>query len=618
MRRILLCLAILIVGLALASSIGLQAQTVAQTKEVAVTIDDLPLNGPQSDAGRLRAMTDRILAAINKHQIPVVGFVNESQLQVQGETDARIAILKAWSDGGVELGNHTFSHLGFKDASLADYEDDFIRGEAVTRRLLKQKGQKVRYFRHPYLQMGPTREIEQAFENFIAERGYKAAPVTVDVLDWMINSAYSNARTRGDSQMMKTVSEEYLKFAERRFDFSEQSATDLFGHPIKHILLLHANELTADNLDGLAAMLRNKGYKFVTLEEALKDPVYRAPDKYIATSDWLSHWAFSKGKKLAPPMPPDFIQKSYQDNQRNAAAARNSGRAQAPGQDKWVDYASADYDILPNITYSIANNTELKLDLYLPRSRSAPNPTLMLFHGGGWVDGQKERNVFQLLPYLSMGWAVINVEYRLARNSPAPAAVEDCRCALRWVAYHAKEYSLDTSKIVLTGTSAGGHLSLITGMLPAQSIFDRQCPTDSNKRWREGTEPKTNVAAIINWYGITDVAELIDGPNAKHYAMEWFGSMGHREELARQLSPISYVRAGLPPILTIHGDQDDIAPYNQAVKLHAALDKAGSPNQLVTLRGRKHGGFNRQDLVDSFVVIREFLRKHNILNVEKP
>ena len=99
--------------------------------------------------------------------------------------------------------------------------------------------------------------------------------------------------------------------------------------------------------------------------------------------------------------------------------------------------------------------------------------------------------------------------------------------------------------------------------------------------------------------------------------MEWFGSMNNREELARQLSPISYVRAGLPPILTIHGDQDDIAPYNQAVRLHAALDKAGAPNQLITLRGRKHGGFNRQDLVNSYAVIREFLRKHNLLNAEQ-
>ena len=98
--------------------------------------------------------------------------------------------------------------------------------------------------------------------------------------------------------------------------------------------------------------------------------------------------------------------------------------------------------------------------------------------------------------------------------------------------------------------------------------------------------------------------------------MEWFGSMSNREDLARQLSPISYIHPGLPPILTIHGDQDDIVPYNQAVRLHTALDKAGVPNQLVTLHGRKHGGFNRQELVNSYAVIRDFLRKHNILRTD--
>src|SRR5262249_30219730 len=160
-------------------------------------------------------------------------------------------------------------------------------------------------------------------------------------------SAYAAARTQGDGEMMKRVSEEYIKFAGRRFDFGEQAANDLFGRPIKHILLLHANELVADNLDGLATMLESKGYRFISLEQALKDPVYQAPDKYLATSDWLSHWVFSKGKKLSPPMPPDFLQKPYTDNQNRPAAAQSSGQAQAPGHDKWVDFASADYDILP-------------------------------------------------------------------------------------------------------------------------------------------------------------------------------------------------------------------------------------------------------------------------------
>lgn len=293
-----------------------------------------------------------------------------------------------------------------------------------------------------------------------------------------------------------------------------------------------------------------------------------------------------------------------------------AGQAQHPDRETWPDYASGDYDIQPNVTYAIANNSELKLDLYLPKDRSAPKPTLILFHGGGWVDGQKEKNVLQLLPYLSMNWVVVNVEYRLARNSPAPAAVEDCRCALRWVVDHARDYNVDASKIVLTGGSAGGHLALITGMLPAGNVFDRQCPTASSTRWNQGSEPQLKVAAIVNWYGIADVEELVDGPNAKHYAMEWLGSRPNRAELARQLSPVSYVRAGLPPIISIHGDQDDIAPYSHVVRLHAALDKAGVPNQLVTIKGRKHDGFNRQELVSGYAAIKEFLRKNNVLKSE--
>jgi Esterase/lipase len=279
----------------------------------------------------------------------------------------------------------------------------------------------------------------------------------------------------------------------------------------------------------------------------------------------------------------------------------------------WTDRAATEYEITPNITYAVANNTELKLDLYLPKKRDLSTPTLVFFHGGGWVAGQKESNVMWLLPYLSMGWTVLNVEYRLARNSPAPAAVEDCRCAMRWFAYHAKDYNLDASKTVLTGTSAGGHLALITAMLPPQSPFDRQCATDTTTRWSESSEPQWKAAAVVNWWGITDVADLLDGANAKHYAIEWFGSMSSRTELARQLSPVTYVRAGVPPVITFHGDQDDVVPFSQAVALHAALDKANVPNQLNPVKGRKHGGFSGDELVASFAKIREFLIKNQIL-----
>ncbi len=255
---------------------------------------------------------------------------------------------------------------------------------------------------------------------------------------------------------------------------------------------------------------------------------------------------------------------------------------------------------MPNITYATANNTEMKLDLYLPQKPAGPTPVVVYFHGGGWVEGRKERNTLYLLPYLSMGWAAVNVEYRLARNALAPAAVEDCRCALRFITLHCKEYNLDSTRIVLTGSSAGGHLALIAGMLPDGSLFDRQCPSAESHRWKDGIEPELKIAAIINWYGISDVKDVLLEPNAKHYAIEWFGSLGHREQLAQQVSPLTYVRAGLPAIITIHGDADPIVPYAQAVSLHAALAKAGVPNQLVTIRGGGHGGFSRQDIVNSY------------------
>ncbi|HXI89599.1 MAG TPA: alpha/beta hydrolase [Blastocatellia bacterium] len=260
------------------------------------------------------------------------------------------------------------------------------------------------------------------------------------------------------------------------------------------------------------------------------------------------------------------------------------------------------YRIVSNVTYLTANNWEAKLDVYVPREAGAPNPTVIYIHGGGWVGGAKETSWLQLVPYLEAGWSVVNVEYRLARVSLAPAAVEDCRCALRWVIRNARQYNFDTSKLVVTGHSAGGHLSLTTGMLPASAGLDRECP---------GNE-ELKVAAIVNWFGISDVVDLLDGPNMKEYAVAWLSSMPNREEVARRVSPLTYVRAGLPPIITIHGDADPTVPYTHAVRLQEALNKAGVPNQLVTIPGGKHGGFSHDETLRAYSAIRDFLSKHNL------
>jgi peptidoglycan-N-acetylglucosamine deacetylase len=289
------------------------------SKEIAVTIDDLPLNGSRFDLVRLQTMTTRLLAEIRSHQVPVVGFVNESLLYVPNETDARIALLDQWAAAGVELGNHTFGHVGFRDTPLLEYEDDFVRGETVTKAIMKKRGQMPQYFRHPFLQMGPTRAEEESFERFIAARGYRIAPVTIDIMDWMFRVAYADARTRGDDTLMKKVTGEYLKFAGVKIDYCESMSRELFGRSIKHILLLHANELNADNFGQLVKLLKERGYRFITLKEALTDPVYQFPDKYRATSNWLNHWSSSKGKEFTAPAPPEFIQKIYADSLKPAS-----------------------------------------------------------------------------------------------------------------------------------------------------------------------------------------------------------------------------------------------------------------------------------------------------------
>lgn len=269
------------------------------------------------------------------------------------------------------------------------------------------------------------------------------------------------------------------------------------------------------------------------------------------------------------------------------------------------------YEVIPNITYLVANNSELKLDVYR-RKTSSLTPTVIYIHGGGWVAGNKESESLQALPYLEMGFSVVNVEYRLAHNSLAPAAVEDCRCALKWVIRNAAKHHFDANRIVLTGQSAGGHLALITGMLPASAGFDRECP-DEKVLWTAADKSEPRVAAIINWFGISDVAELLDGPNTKAYAVEWLGNLPQREQLAASVSPINQIRSGVPPIITIHGDRDDAVPYSQSERLHAALKKAGITNQLVTIPGGGHGGFTPEQISKSLSAIRDFLRAQNLL-----
>lgn len=323
-------LRLLLIGLALAAcktaalsqpaapSEPAPAPATATTRAVAVTIDDLIVGGRDLGVPRTRAMTTALLASVRAAGVPAVGFVNEAKLCSCEERPARLEILRQWSAAGLELGNHTATHPSLTRTPLAEYEADLIAGEPTIRALQAERGQPLRYFRHPYLHTGPDLATRAAFESFLGDRGYTVAPVTLDNADWMFNFVYTDARTRGEAALADRIAAAYLAHLEASVVFYEAAEQAMFGRPIRHVLLLHANELNADHFTAVAAIFRRRGYAFITLEEALADPAYREPDTYAGPAgvSWMVRWDHSRGRQQvdwrAQPEPPAFVNELYQ------------------------------------------------------------------------------------------------------------------------------------------------------------------------------------------------------------------------------------------------------------------------------------------------------------------
>ena len=268
-------------------------------REVAVTFDDLPVvSVTRGDLDSHRAITARLLAAVRARGVPAVGFVNEENLVKGGIAEpGRVELLREWLAAGFELGNHTFGHLDLHATPVERYEDDVVRGEPVTRGLLAARGMPLRYFRHPYLRTGTSLPIKRRVEAFLAGRGYTIAPVTVYTEDYLFAAAHDRAELRGDRGTARRVADEYVPYVVRQLEYFEALSRRLLGYEVRQILLLHANSINADRFDELAAMLVQRGYRFVTLERALEDPAYASPDEYAGPEgiSWLQRWALARG-----------------------------------------------------------------------------------------------------------------------------------------------------------------------------------------------------------------------------------------------------------------------------------------------------------------------------------
>lgn len=281
-------------------------------REVAVTFDDLPALGPLV---QMRSITERLLETITANQIPAIGFVNEGKLNFPGEQEARTALLQMWLDAGLELGNHTYSHINMDQVSLAAYEEDVIRGEPITRKLMDQKGMKLRYFRHPMLHTGPTLQYKKSLDAFLAKRGYTIAPVTLDNNDFIFALVYDEAKKRGDAAEVKRIGDAYVSYMESVIEFFEKLSVQTLGYEVKQTLLLHANEINADHFGDLVQMMKRRGYHFISLQNALSDRAYSLPE---ATSklglSWIHRWRLAKNLEMKPePSEPAFISSAFKE-----------------------------------------------------------------------------------------------------------------------------------------------------------------------------------------------------------------------------------------------------------------------------------------------------------------
>ena len=288
----------------------------AQNKrQIAITIDDLPVVSTRTDLRDRQLITRKLLAQIKRQRVPAIGFVNENKLYSGEKVDEQqVDLLRSWLDAGLDLGNHTYSHRSLNTISIEEYKADFLHGETITKQLLAERGRKIRYFRHPYLQTGRTLEVKTAFNDFLKSHGYTIAPVSIDNGDYIFSRAYDNAFDKHDKALMRRVGDAYVPYMESKLEYWERQSTKLFGREINQVLLIHANFINSDYLADLIKMFRRRGYKIVDLDSALKDEAYSLPDEYIGPAgiSWLHRWALKRGREyLEPnePKVPDFVLK---------------------------------------------------------------------------------------------------------------------------------------------------------------------------------------------------------------------------------------------------------------------------------------------------------------------
>lgn len=297
--------------------IFLTTYTIAQQKMVAITIDDLPFVRMNLFSDKeLIQKTDNLLTALEKQNAPATGFVNLSKVYKSGELDSvRFNLLRQWLHKGFDLGNHTFSHPDYNYVSYNYFINDIEKNEPILNSLLAKYHKSMPYFRHPYLHRGNNIAKADSLEEYLLNRNYVEAPVTIDNAEWIFAAAYDSVLKTHDRNSINRVGEAFISYMESKVKYYEGQSDKLFGRNISQILLIHANSLNSDYMDELLLIFVKNGYSFVNLETALKDELYKTEDHFYKNGgiSWLDRWAITQGKSRdffqGEPVCPESIMK---------------------------------------------------------------------------------------------------------------------------------------------------------------------------------------------------------------------------------------------------------------------------------------------------------------------
>lgn len=277
-------------------------------RRIAISFDDLPwasldpttpLPAQGSVPPWIADESLRLVQAIREAGTPAIGFVNSARLLVGGQLQAdRVAMLDAWLDAGLALGNHTATHVDLHAAGAQAYQEDILACDRVLRPLLARRSLQPRWFRHPYLRTGRSLEEKSAVGGFLDAHGYRIAPVTVTNSDWLWAAAYARALDSGDTATQAKLRAHYVPYLLRMVDYFERRSLKLLGHALPQVMLLHANALNADTYPDLVAGLRARGYRFVGLDEAMQAPAYQRADAFTGAlgTSWIHRWATAEGR----------------------------------------------------------------------------------------------------------------------------------------------------------------------------------------------------------------------------------------------------------------------------------------------------------------------------------